>query len=1148
MPVARWGAARLAVGAILAVVALAAIPAAASADFTMSKAFGPNGTNATNFIEVSSVAADVEAEVIYVLDGNGNALYKFDLEGNPVTFGGSSPNLSGNKLSGLATGEANPGERQVAVNPVTHVVYLTGEQLEGRPKAIQAFQANGEPSGFSATGTNKITGFFSLEGVSVDEDGAIYTSDGGLAGKRGEIYDTSGGLLLSSIGGGELANPAGSAVDSSGNLYVLNQAIHPRRFTPSEFPVTSATTYSLSPDFVDPNQAHGLAVDRETDNVYVTEFSPKPRIAVFDSEGAPQGTFGGPGESGELKGPQGLAAITSEGRALIYIADTSAGESKVKIFEEKICECAPEIESTSASEVTGDSATLRAKINPFDRDTSYWFEYGLEDCAVGPCEKVGGLIPAQKKPVQVQLKLSGLAPGTTYYFRAVADNGIEEEGTPLKFGPSATFTTQASGLGAALSDSRAWEMVSPPKKLGGVVFVNDSTTIQASSSGEELAYASNGSLFSRPASNRAPEPATVLAARDSGGGWANRELTPLHTEASTFVHGQSEFKLFTPDLDQAVMEPSEDTPLSPEADERTPYLWSDGAPPSFTPLLTPANVPPGTETNPEPSKPNRVRIAGVSPGLSVVAVMSIPPLIAGAATESVYTWSNGTLEAVSELPAAEGGAVVKGTVGTGEGSVRQAISEDGSRVFWTSYSGEGGLYLRDRSVGESWRLDLKQGGSGLGGVAPAFSGASADGSVVYFTDSERLTADASAAGRDLYRCEIGAVEGGGLGCATLTDLSVPLEGSGESAEVIDQLPAISEDGSRLFFVARGVLDEEQNEAEDEAASGEPNLYYWEEGQSPRFVARLSKEDRLVWGEKLSRGLAVDISAAISPDGRYFTFTSGQSLTGYENRNSADQPNTEVFLYDTEAEGDRLSCISCNPSGASAVGEKLPAQARNFPPDPGGLWEERWVAATLPQATQTESAGPSLRRPRAVLDNGRVFFNAVDPLVAADSNGEWDVYQYQPIGTGSCTANTATATATRSGAGCVGLLSSGSAAGDAGFLDASQSGNDVFFLTKTKLSVLDQDEELDVYDARVNGIPAVLHPVSECAGEACQPSVGPPNDPTPASESFNGAQTPLVCPKGKKKAKKQGREVCVAKKKNKKHKKKKPAHKSGRAGR
>ena len=63
-----------------------------------------------------------------------------------------------------------------------------------------------------------------------------------------------------------------------------------------------------------------------------------------------------------------------------------------------------------------------------------------------------------------------------------------------------------------------------------------------------------------------------------------------------------------------------------------------------------------------------------------------------------------------------------------------------------------------------------------------------------------------------------------------------------------------------------------------------------------------------------------------------------------------------------------------------------------------------MAAILPQATSPKpKAGRSLYRPRSVLDNGRVFFNAVDALVPADSNGNWDVYQYQPDGVGSCSA-------------------------------------------------------------------------------------------------------------------------------------------------
>ena len=268
------------------------------------------------------------------------------------------------------------------------------------------------------------------------------------------------------------------------------------------------------------------------------------------------------------------------------------------------------------------------------------------------------------------------------------------------------------------------------------------------------------------------------------------------------------------------------------------------------------------------------------------------------------------------------------------------------------------------------------------------------------------------------------------------------------------------------------------------------------------------------------------------------------MTGYENRNDSNALNTEAFVYDAEA--DHLTCVSCNPSGAAAVGEKLPEKVNLFPPDPGGLWAERWVAATLPEASRTEPEGRSLYRPRSVLDSGRVFFNAVDPLVPADANGNWDVYQFEPVGVGSCTAATNTAAVSRSGNGCVGLISSGTSNGVSGFLDSTPSGDDAFFLTRGKLSVLDRDLEIDAYDARVGGIAAALNPVRECAGEACQPAVGPPNDPTPGSESFRGAETPFKCKKGQRKVRRNGRARCV-RKKHGKHRKRQAA-KNGEAQR
>jgi hypothetical protein len=134
-------------------------------------------------------------------------------------------------------------------------------------------------------------------------------------------------------------------------------------------------------------------------------------------------------------------------------------------------------------------------------------------------------------------------------------------------------------------------------------------------------------------------------------------------------------------------------------------------------------------------------------------------------------------------------------------------------------------------------------------------------------------------------------------------------------------------------------------------------------------------------------------------------------------------------------------------------------------------------------------------------------------------------------------NTGTGAAVRSGNGCVGLISSGTAEGDAGFLDTTPSGNDVFFLTRARLSALDFDDETDVYDARVDGIPAQLPSHPECQGEACQPPALAPDSPTPASSSFEGDGNlkPNVrkrCPKAKRSVRQGGKVRCVPRKQRK----------------
>jgi hypothetical protein len=1160
MLIARRQIAELIMGAMLTMLMTAVLASSANSaegpEYTFEKAFG------AGFSVAGPIAVDQAAGNVYVLDRVGNALYKFDLEGNPVDFGGASANILGNKLFGLSIG-GQQGERQVAVDSTTHTIYLTGknigasaEGLGGIATALQAFKSNGEPSLFTAgprVEENEIVGFKHLRGVAVDVSGNIYVAnDDPETGQpdQVEVFTRQGAGLVSNI---HVADPANIAVNGSGVLYAVDNT-GLRALLPSESPVTSSTTYTTSPGKVDNNSVRSMVVDPVTNRLFALEVNTVNgigRVAIFDKDGVLEKTFV---EPGELQYPEGIA-IGGDGERVFISHNPEGGVPQVKLFKQQFCEvCKPQVNAVSATSVSGDSATLRASINPEGKDTTYWFEYGTEDCATSVCAKLpvdGASTGGGRKEIVVTQSITGLTPNTQYFYRVLAknENGFANEvATNLE---TKSFTTQGSGLGFSLSDSRAWEMVSPSKKFGGIVMRSGHMLSQASLFGDKIVYPTRGSVVENPDSNLNPQPATVLAERNANGRWSAADLTPARVGGSSTLVGATEYKIFTPNLLEAELEPNDADPLSSQASEPKPYLWRDGIPPSFEALVSPSSLPAGVEV-PEDAQ---VTIEGASPDLSHVVIRSeVTPLVAGAEVPSIYLWSDGELEPVSELP--EGGPVIRGMLGSGPGSVRHAVSDDGARVFWAKgivYNTERieleALFLRDTVAEESVRLDIPESGaSGSGAERPVFNIASADGGVVFFTDTQRLTADASPSGRDLYRCEIGAVAGG-LGCVELTDISAPLPGTGESAEVVNQVSGASEDGTRLYFVARGALDEAPNERDESAKAGEPNLYYWQDGQAVKFIARLSDSDGRVWGDAEGVGYTVSLSASASPSGRFFTFTSDSSLTGYENKNASDESNAEVFVYDSGAGGDKLACVSCNPTGAAAVGEKLPDEIpSSFAPDSAGLWKGKSVAGILPQGSETRSSGRALYRPRIVLDSGRVFFNAVDPLVPADSNGNWDVYQYEPVGVGSCTATTNTAAVSRVGNGCVGLLSSGSSPGDSGFLDATPSGDDVFFLTPGRLSALDIDDEMDVYDARVNGITAVIPPKQECVGEACQPVIGPPNDPTPASESFRGPEPSVNCRKGQRKVKRNGTTKCAKKKHKKKHGKGKKASKSGGAGR
>jgi hypothetical protein len=368
-------------------------------------------------------------------------------------------------------------------------------------------------------------------------------------------------------------------------------------------------------------------------------------------------------------------------------------------------------------------------------------------------------------------------------------------------------------------------------------------------------------------------------------------------------------------------------------------------------------------------------------------------------------------------------------------------------------------------------------------------------------------------------------------------LTAGLGEPGESAEVLGILPGISKSANALYVVANGVLDAAPNGEGESAVSGVPNLYRWEQGEDMRFIASLSEDDEPDWGKVPAErgrdlGRTSKLSAITSPSGRYLIFMSALSLTGFDNRAAGSgQPAQEVFQYDAAL--DRLRCISCNPSGALPIGavggsERLPIV------DPGEQWEATVISGVVPQPTIVEDASFSFYQPRGAFDSGRAFFNSIDALVPADSNRNWDIYQFEPFGVGSCSGSSGGTAVSHVPDGCVSLMSSGTGGEEAGFLDASASGNDVFFLTPARLSPFDQDEELDAYDARVGGSTDQPAPQTECADASCRNPGNPPTQPPVSSEAFTGPGnvSGKKCPKGKKKVRRGGKTRCVKAKKHK----------------
>jgi hypothetical protein len=285
----------------------------------------------------------------------------------------------------------------------------------------------------------------------------------------------------------------------------------------------------------------------------------------------------------------------------------------------------------------------------------------------------------------------------------------------------------------------------------------------------------------------------------------------------------------------------------------------------------------------------------------------------------------------------------------------------------------------------------------------------------------------------------------------------------------------------------------------------------------KFIAQLPSEDYHDWDPYDGTVLSL-LTAGVSPDGRYLAFMSEEDLTGYDNTDArSGQPDVEVFLYDSST--GRLTCASCDPSGGRPSGvfdaEAYPGLLVDPASGYGANWGGHWLAGSIPGWTNTTEFD-SYYRSRYLSDSGRLFFNSADALVPHDTNGVEDVYEYEPPASSeapasdTCTVESSTYSP-RSG-GCVGLISSGTSGEESAFLDASETGDDVFFLTAARLVPQDLDDAFDVYDAHVctasspcpAGVAAQSPPCATADACRAAPSSQPSSFGAPPSATFAGA--------------------------------------------
>ena len=424
------------------------------------------------------------------------------------------------------------------------------------------------------------------------------------------------------------------------------------------------------------------------------------------------------------------------------------------------------------------------------------------------------------------------------------------------------------------------------------------------------------------------------------------------------------------------------------------------------------------------------------------------------------------------LPATETPVTLgSSTAQANNGSKYNAISANGASIFFdvapvATYNGDTQTQVFAR-INNTETVDLSEPTIGATGdcstcteTAPykpaEFLGASKNGEKVFFKTEQGLFSGQTT--ENIYEYDFNAP----------AHHRIILVSSGSAAPEVQGVVRISNDGSLVYFVAKGKLapfNAEYKEPVEHAA----NLYAFEQDEAHpagqiTFIADLcsgsGKSGSITDAQCPPASTATDTAlwraadeheAQATPEGRFLVFGSVAGLTEGDTSTV-----TQIFRYD--AQTGELVRVSAGEGGYGDNGNTT-TQAADVGAPAGGTFGAN---ADLENSVVSH---------RAVSQDGQdVVFTTADALSPRDTNNEEDVYEWHN--------------------GSVSLISDGKDPEGSSFSIMSASGSDIFFTTRDSLVGQDSDTGEDIYDARVNGgFPAPTAPSPACSGDTCQGSLG-----------------------------------------------------------